>query len=323
MFGVGQGADGAGTLAPWITRLLVDCDGVVRLRIHAVFVQPLQEGVAFCGVLDLDNVQVPHVAVARLLVRQVEGLGTLKALGVVLGQFDAVVVPLVDVFEFGAQDAGLDVVQTAVEAEAVHVAGGRAVGAEQLGHAVDLFVVGDNRTAIAEAAQVFLDDETGSHGIGELADLEGIARRVNGLGVIFDDPELVLVGDLFDRRHVSALPVQMDRHNALRLAGDGCLDLGGVDALGLGIAVNHDYGRAGDPDGFRRGEEGVGVGDDFVAFANAQGHQGQPEGVRAVTAGDGVFRAGKIGEFLLKLLVHGAVDILATLNDRFDIGINF
>ena len=115
----------------------------------------------------------------------------------------------------------------------------------------------------------------------------------------------------------------MDRHDALRLAGDRRLDLGGVDTLGFGVAVDQDRGRAGDPDGFRRGKEGIGVGDHFVAFADAQGHQGQPEGVRAVAAGNGILRSGKFGEFLFKLLVHRAVDIFATLDHRLDVGVDF
>ena len=93
--------------------------------------------------------------------------------------------------------------------------------------------------------------------------------------------------------------------------------------LVVGAAIHEDGGGAGDPDGFGRGKEGVRVGDDFVAGADAQGHEGQPDGVGAVADADGVLGAVIGGEFAFELLEHGAHDVLAALQHRLDVLINF
>ena len=88
-------------------------------------------------------------------------------------------------------------------------------------------VIGDHRAAVAEAAQVLLDDEAGADRVAQLADLEAVAARADALRVIFDHQQLVLVRDLADGLHVRALPVEVHRHNRLGLGRDGRLDLGG------------------------------------------------------------------------------------------------
>ena len=75
---------------------------------------------------------------------------------------------------------------------------------------VNFVIVGDNGPAVAEGAQVFLRDEAGAYGIAELADLKTVAAGPDCLGVVLDDHQLVLVGDLADGFHVSTLAVQMN-----------------------------------------------------------------------------------------------------------------
>ena len=93
--------------------------------------------------------------------------------------------------------------------------------------------------------------------------------------------------------------------------------------LVVGAAIHEDGGGAGDPDRFGGGEEGVRVGDDFVARADAEGHEGEPDGVGAVAEADGELGAVIGGEFGLELLEHGAHDVLAALQNGLDILINF
>src|ERR1035438_1857671 len=64
------------------------------------------------------------------------------------------------------------------------------------------------------------------------------------------------------------------------------------------------------------------MGDDLVARANAEGHEGQPDGIGAVAEADGVFSAVISSEFGFKLLEHGPHDVLAALQNRLDILIN-
>ena len=323
LLGIGQGSDDTRILAPRITRLLVNGDGVMRFRIHTVFDQPIDEFVAFLGVLHFNDVQVPHMAVSRLVIGQVKRFGARQAGGIPVRQLDAVVVPLVDVFQLGAKDPGVNIVQTAVEPEAVNVTGGGPVAAEQAGLGVDGVVIRDDGAAITEGAKILLDDEAGRDGIAQLADLEGVASSVNRLGIVFNDDQLVLVGDLLDGRHVGALTIQVHGDEAFGLGGDGRLDLRGINAFGFGVAIDQHGGCPGDPDGFRGGEKSVGVGNDFITFADAEGHEGQPDGIRAVTDTDGVLGAAERCEFLLELLVHGALNILAALDDLLDIGVDF
>jgi hypothetical protein len=90
----------------------------------------------------------------------------------------------------------------------------------------------------------------------------------------------------------------------------------------LRVAVHKHGSRAGAPDCFRRGEEGVRMRDDFVARSDARRHQGQPDGIRAIADADGVFHAVERGQFLFKLLVHRPRNLLATFQYFLDVGVN-
>jgi hypothetical protein len=79
-----------------------------------------------------------------------------------------------------------------------HVALGRAVVA-QLAHAgVDLGVVGDHRAAVAEVPRFFWMMKLVVAASLSSPILEAVAGGVDGLGVVLDDEQLVLVGDLLD-----------------------------------------------------------------------------------------------------------------------------
>ena len=102
---------------------------------------------------------------------------------------------------------------------------------------------------------------------------------------------------------------------ALRMAA-GSMQLVSVVAV-------HEHGRAaGDPDRLGGGEEGVGVGDHFVARAETQRHEGQPERIGAVADADGVLGAGVGSQLLLELLEHRALHVLAALKHFLHLGIN-
>src|ERR1019366_6991680 len=206
--GVGDAADDAGLLAPWIAGLLVDRDGVMGLGVDAVLDQESHQLVAPLGFLGLDDIEVEDVAVAFQRDRQIEGLATFEAFGVALGPLAADVVIRVNVFEFGAKDAGVQVVQAAVEAVTVDVARGRAVIAQPADGLIDVGVVGYKSSAVAEGAEVLLDDEAGGGGIAELANLEFRAAGTDSLGVVLDDLEFMLLGNLADGGHVGALAVK-------------------------------------------------------------------------------------------------------------------
>ena len=100
------------------------------------------------------------------------------------------------------------------------------------------------------------------------------------------------------------------------------LDLRGVDAFRPRVAVDEHGRRAGDPDGFGGSEERVGVCDDLVAGPDAHRHQRQPDRVRAVAGSDGVRRSVESGQFLLELLEHRSLHVLAAFEHPPDVGVD-
>ena len=79
-----------------------------------------------------------------------------------------------------------------------------------------------------------------------------------------------------------------------------------VHQPGVRIDVHEDRGGAGEADRLGRGHEGQGDGDDFVARADAQGEQDEPECVGAVAYADGVFGTAIRGEFFLEFRDEGS-----------------
>src|SRR6185436_18343063 len=119
----------------------------------------------------------------------------LEALGVARGDLAAPVGPLRDVPELHGEHRRVEVVQAAVEAEAVDRADGGPVVAHLAAVGVDVLAVGDDGAAVAERAEVLLDDEAGGDGVRQLALLPAGAVAVDALRVVLDDPELLLLRD--------------------------------------------------------------------------------------------------------------------------------
>src|ERR1043166_5154082 len=97
---------------------------VVSLGVNAVVVQKFQEGVALLGLFRFNNVEVVHMSAAAAFEWQAEILCPFQAGGIARRPFAAQIVPRVDVLELGAQNAGVQIVQPAVESEAVEIAAG-------------------------------------------------------------------------------------------------------------------------------------------------------------------------------------------------------
>ena len=297
-------------------------DRVVRLRIDPGVVQEFQQRIALTGLLRLDDEEMKDVPVADQFNRQIKVAASLQPGAVTGGPLPPQVVPRVDVLELGAEHAGMQIIQTAVETVAVNVARVRAVIAQLANAGVDLGVVRDEGAAVAEGAEVFLDDKTDRRRVAQFAHLEAVAVRSDPLGIVFDEAEFVFGSNLLDGEHVGALTVQVHRDNGPGLRRNGRFDLCRVDALGPRIAIDEDGRGAGGPDRLGGGEERVRVGDDFVAGADAQGHQRKPDGIGAVADADGVFHAVVARQFLLEPLEHRPHDILAAQEHLLEVGVN-
>ncbi len=105
----------------------------------------------------------------------------------------------------------------------------------------------------------------------------------------------------------------MDWHDSLSFWRNRLPDCFGIKALGFWIAI-HQYGSSTrDPDGLGCSEEGIGVRDHFVAFAQAQRHESQPERIRAIADANCILSACVCGQFILESFQRGALHILTAL----------
>src|SRR6266545_2487602 len=133
------------------------------------------------------------VTISRSLIRKREVARVLEAGGVARRPLPPQVVPLIDVLELGAEHAGVDIVEAAVESEAMARPLLGAMVAQPPNHAVHVLAIGNHRAAIAESAQVLLDDEAGANCVAQLADFEAVAARADGLGIVLDHQQLMFV----------------------------------------------------------------------------------------------------------------------------------
>jgi hypothetical protein len=216
----------------------------------------------------------------------------------------------------------MQVVEAAVEAHAVARALLGAMIAEPADGTVDRFIVSHDRAAIAERAQVLLDDEAGAYSVAQLADLESVAARADGLGVVLDDQQIVLVGNFADGAHVGALAVEMDGHQRFRFGSDGRLDARGIDAVGLRVGVDEHGRGVGDPDSLGGGEESVRLRDAFVPGADAKCHERQPQSIGAVAYAYRILQPMIIRELLFKPLEHRSHHVLTAFQNLLDIGVD-
>src|SRR5882672_7960781 len=124
------------------------------------------------------------VPVADQFDRQIEVTATLQSGAVTRGPLPSQVVPRVNVLELGAEHPGVQIIEAAVETVAVDVARVRAVIAQLADARVEVGVVGDQRAAVAEGAEVFLDDKAGRYRVAHLTDFEAVAVCADSLRVV-------------------------------------------------------------------------------------------------------------------------------------------
>lgn len=174
-------------------------------------------------------------------------------------------------------------------------------------------VAGEDRTAVAVAAEGLAREEACAADVAQVAALTPLVFGTKALGGILDHDQLVPVSDRIDLVHVSRLAVQTHRHNGLGTRRDRSLDLRGVDVAGIRLDVHEDGFGAKQHDHFRSGDKSKGGGDDFVTGLDAHGHQADQQGLGATGHGNAMLGAGISLELLLQLAHFRAHDVLAVL----------
>jgi hypothetical protein len=282
----------------------------------------LEEGGQVVAPRDPDDVEVEDVERVRPELGAFHLFDAVQD-GVVLeGVAVARFVPVVDMVELDLEDGGLDAVEAAVDAlDLVDVLLQGAVVGEEAGPAGEVLVVADDGPAVAVGAEVLPRVEAEGPGEPEGPGLNAPDRREMRLGAVLDHVEVMLFADVADGLDVGRLAKDVNGDDGLCLLGDLGLDLGRVDVEVLVDVHEHGPG-PGLGDGLRGRDPAVGHGDDLVPEADAQGFEGDVDGVRAVGAADAVLHAVFLGEGLLEGLDGLAADKSRLVDDRLDGGIN-
>ena len=237
------------------------------------------------------------------------------------GVFLAAVGPAVEVFQLDVEDGRLQGVQAEVAAdELVEVGRSRAVDAQELQPVVEGGVVGQDHAGVAEGAQVLGGEEGEAAHVADRAAAAALVLGADGLGAILDDRDMAAPGDLHDGIHVGHLAEEVNGQDGLGARCDGRLDFMRVDVEGQGVDVDENGLGVEAVDDAGRGEEREGRGDDFVAGADVQGHEGDEQSVRAGGDADGMGGAGIGGHGLLEFLDFGAHDEILGVADVVDDG---
>ena len=163
-------------------------------------------------------------------------------------------------------------------------------------------VVGGEHAGVAKRAEVLGRIEAEATDCTERAGGLVIEARADGLGGVLDHVQAVALGDLTDGVHVGTLAEEMHRNDRPGERRDCVFDLLRVDVERPRIDINEHGLRAQPPDGAGRGEEREARHDDFVPFADVEGHQREEDGIAARSTGDGVLRAGECGDRFFELL---------------------
>jgi len=228
-------------------------------------------------------------------------VGVGQFLAVARGQLPSCGVPFVQVAQFDSQDCRLHAVQPAVVAgHGVVVLDGRAVVSGGLEPRGQVFVIGDDGSAVAHRSQVLAGVEAEAAGSSHAA---GSAAFVTGsmcLGGVLNDQQAVLVGDGLNHLHLGRLAVQVYRQDRL---GSGCDRRGKptrIEVVCLRIVVDQNRGGPRVVNAQGRGDKRVRGGDDLVARSDPQALHRQSEGIQAAAHADAIFGLAVGGELLLE-----------------------
>ena len=192
---------------------------------------------------------------------------------------------------------------------------------EQAGLPGEVVVVRDDGPAVPVGAEVLAGVEAERPGDAERSGHPALERGEMGLRAVLDEMELVPVADGLDGLDIHGLSEDVDGDDGLGPGRDLGLDQLRIDVEVL-VDVHEDGFGAGLADGFRGRDEAVGDGDDLVAGADAQGLEGDVDGVGAVGAADAVLPAELPGIGFLESLDVLAADEGGFADDGLDGGID-
>ena len=248
------------------------------------------------------------------------------------GSFPIPNLVLLQGFQLGQEDGGLEVIQSGVNARpdvVVLAAGALAVDADRAQQIRQRVVVGKNGASVSVAAQRLGREEGGSGDGAEGAAHLSFVGGAHALGSILQQSQAVLVADGGNGIIITRITQEINRHHHAGLQlplREHCLDLT-LQALGGQIVAVHGHvaehwGGTQHVCGLHRGDKGAVRAEDGIALTNAQGHIGRLKGVGAIAAADAVLPAHVFRQLSLQFLHIGTADELPGIQDRLNVGVD-
>jgi hypothetical protein len=198
----------------------------------------------------------------------------------------------------------------------VGVALGGAVVTQRAHDRRHLGVVGHERAAVAQGAEVLRRVEAEAGGVAERPGARAVEARPVSLGGVLE--QRYVPGRRADLGHRRRPAVEVDRHDSGRVRGERGLDPLRVHAAGGRVDVHEHRPGAGRGDRLDRGDEGAGHRDHLAARARAEGEQRQAQGLGAVAQADAVLGAAPVREGRLELVELGTEREGAGLRDAVE-----
>ena len=264
---------------------------------NALRLQRRREAVAIAALRQPDGVLRPHRGAAAGEPRDAHDIA--EALRVALGDLVARGDLVLEDFQFLDQDRRLHGVEAAGQPEPHIVVFVRtlAVDADAAQRACEFGIVGEDRAAVAEAAERLGREEAGRGRKAERAETAALVARAKGLRRVVEHEQALGRRDRADRVMVGALPEQIDRNHRDRLEaeplrrGDAALQRSRIDVEGRFIDIDEHRCRAGQRHRLAGRTKRKGRTEHRIAAADALGHQHHQQRVGAARAAHHMFGA--------------------------------
>ena len=232
-------------------------------------------------------------------------------------------------FHLFDEDGCLDRIQTGIQTEAhvvVLIFCASAVDQHGVHLLIEFFVVREDRAAIAVAAQRFCREEAGAADIPEgRGFLPAGADRAEALAGIFDYFHAVFFRNGIDLFVIRRLTEQVHRHDGFRSQFaflddffNGFFQFHRIHVISFFINIGEDRSCPNKRNGFGRGKEGEGRGEDRIARADLKCHQSHQKGVRAAGTGKCIFGSGIIRQLFFQFCDFRTENVMTAVQNTFD-----
>ncbi len=175
-------------------------------------------------------------------------------------------------------------------------------------------IVGEDRTAVAVAAQWLARKETGAADTRQVSTAPAPVAGTKALRRVLDHRNVPMRrGNGVDFIHVGALAIEADRHDGARAGRNRRRQLADIHVAGVGFDIDKHRLGADQCNDFGSGHERERRRDHLIARSDIQRHQRDQQRLRAAGHADAVRGADEARELLLQLRDFRTQDVLAVI----------